>query len=223
MDTKSSRIHPLIAVAAVSVTLASLAAVAVLTGLLPGGHAEPTPPTQGAVAEAPTTPAAPDMPVVSEGMTATAPTEVRAVQHPQAKDTVTKNAPATPAKQTAAVALPPPPPPVCGNCGMIESIRQVTQKGSGSGLGAVAGGVLGGVLGHQVGSGRGNDLATVVGAVGGAVAGNEVEKSQRKTVHYEIWVLMHDGSRQMISSKEAPVWREGERVKVIDGALAATD
>ena len=40
METKTSRIHPLIAVAAVSVTLFSLAGVAVLTGVMPGSKAE---------------------------------------------------------------------------------------------------------------------------------------------------------------------------------------
>src|SRR5439155_11433061 len=32
----------------------------------------------------------------------------------------------------------------CANCGVIEAVRPVQQKGQGTGLGAVAGGVLGG-------------------------------------------------------------------------------
>ena len=116
---------------------------------------------------------------------------------------------------------PPPPPPVCRNCGIVESVRQVVQEGQGTGLGAVAGGVLGGVLGHQVGSGRGKDAATVLGAVGGAYAGHQVEKSQRKSVSYDVTVRIDDGTRQTVQFKEQPAWREGDRVKVVNGTLAS--
>jgi outer membrane lipoprotein SlyB len=111
-------------------------------------------------------------------------------------------------------------PPVCYDCGTIQSIRQVVVQGQASGAGAVAGGVLGGVLGHQIGHGRGNDAATVLGAVGGAVAGHEIEKSRSKSVRYEIAVQMDDGRMQVIRWRDQPGWREGDRVRVIDGGLA---
>lgn len=210
MEGKPGRIHPLVAIAAVSVTVASLAAVATLTGFLPGSAAEPTPPAPVAAVE----PAA-----ASKDAAATVAPQATPPK-PAPRATAPRTPAAAPAKTTTAALPPPPPPPVCHNCGTVESVREVVQQGQGTGLGAVAGGVLGGVLGHQVGSGRGNDAATVIGAVGGAVAGHQVEKAQRKSVHYEISVRMDNGSRQSINAKEAPVWREGDRVKLVDGALA---
>ncbi|UUZ49710.1 hypothetical protein LP420_05790 [Massilia sp. B-10] len=49
----------------------------------------------------------------------------------------------------------------CGNCGNVESVREVTQRAQGSGLGAAGGAVIGGLLGNQVGGGNGRKLATV--------------------------------------------------------------
>lgn len=216
MEGKPNRIHPLVAAAAVSVTIASLAAVAALTGILPGSQAETTPPAQTATT-ATEPPVATQAPVTAKSTPApVAPAHAAATHKPASR-------PARAPDQTviAAQTPPPPPPPVCHNCGTVESVREIVQKGEGTGLGAVAGGILGGVLGHQVGSGRGNDAATVIGAVGGAVAGNAVEKSQRKTVHYEISVRMDDGGYQTITTKEASAWREGDHVKVVDGMLTA--
>ncbi len=210
MEEKSSRIHPLVALAAISVTLASLAAVATLTGIMPGTHAESTPTAQVAATESPA--------VIKES----APQPVtQAAHHKPATHPTSSSTAAPPAQLAAATPPPPPPPPVCNNCGTVEAVREIVQQGQGTGLGAVAGGVLGGVLGHQVGRGRGNDAATVLGAVGGAVAGHEVEKSQRKSVHYEIALRMDDGSRQAIMASQQPSWREGDRVKLVDGALVA--
>ena len=63
------------------------------------------------------------------------------------------------------------PPAVCRECGVIDSVEAVQQKGEGSGLGAVGGAILGGVLGHQIGEGSGKQIARIGGAVlGGLVA-----------------------------------------------------
>lgn len=107
----------------------------------------------------------------------------------------------------------------CVECGVIESVREVDTRGEGSGLGAVGGAVVGGVLGNQVGGGRGQDIATVAGALGGAVAGNEIEKRVKSTKSYEITVRFEDGSSRVIRDVQAPTWRTGDRVKVIDGVI----
>ena len=107
----------------------------------------------------------------------------------------------------------------CAECGVIEAVREIDTKGEGSGLGAVGGAVVGGVLGHQVGGGRGKDIATVVGAVGGAVAGHEIEKRVKSSKSYEITVRFEDGSSRVISEANAPSWRTGDRVKVINGVI----
>jgi outer membrane lipoprotein SlyB len=110
-------------------------------------------------------------------------------------------------------------PASCANCGVIESVREVDTKGTGSGLGAVGGGVVGGLLGNQVGAGRGKDVMTVVGVVGGALAGNEVEKRVKTTKSYAITVRLNDGSSRVIHEAGLPTWRTGDKVKVIDGAI----
>jgi outer membrane lipoprotein SlyB len=111
----------------------------------------------------------------------------------------------------------------CSECGVIDSIREVTTKGEGSGLGVVGGAVVGGLLGNQVGAGRGKDAATVVGAVGGAVAGNQIEKSVKSTKSYDITVRFDDGSSRVIHEENASAWRPGDRVKVINGAIRSNN
>jgi len=107
----------------------------------------------------------------------------------------------------------------CAECGVVESVREIETKGEGSGLGAVGGAVVGGVLGNQVGGGRGQDVMTVVGAVGGAMAGNEVEKRVKSTKSYSITVRLDDGSSRVISEANAPTWRAGDKVKVVNGVI----
>lgn len=109
----------------------------------------------------------------------------------------------------------------CSACGAIESVREISEKGEGSGLGAAGGAVVGGVLGHQVGGGTGKQIATVIGAVGGAVAGNEVEKRVKATKSYEITVRLDDGSTRVINEANPPTWRSGDRVRIVDGAIRA--
>lgn len=122
-------------------------------------------------------------------------------------------------RSTAQVAKNSPASVICAECGVIESVREFNSQGTGSGLGAVGGAVVGGVLGHQVGGGRGKDLATVVGAVGGAVAGNEIEKQVKVTKHYEITVRFDDGTRRVFNESGLPIWRVGDRIKVINGTI----
>ena len=153
---------------------------------------------------APATAAAPAAPVVA----AKAPPKAHATKPPGAAPavenagTATPPAPApaatTPLETQHAVAQA----PVCANCGVIESVTPVVQKGEGSGLGAVAGGVLGGVLGHQMGGGTGKKAMTVIGAVGGGLAGHEVEKRARSTTLYQHKIRMADGSTRTITQAQ---------------------
>jgi outer membrane lipoprotein SlyB len=109
---------------------------------------------------------------------------------------------------------------VCNNCGVVEGVRAVQQKGQGTGLGAVAGGVLGGVVGHQLGGGNGKTAMTVLGAIGGGLAGNEVEKRARGKTVYEVRVRMDDGSVRTLTESTAPtpgshVVVEGSSLRVV--------
>ena len=143
---------------------------------------------------------------------------------------VSVDKPVKKAAQPAAAKAKAPPAPVassapvsakCSQCGVIESVREIAASGEGSGLGAVGGAVVGGLLGNQVGGGSGKKIATVVGAVGGAVAGNEVEKRVKSTKSYDITVRMEDGSTRVIQEANPPSWRNGDHVKIVDGAIRA--
>lgn len=101
---------------------------------------------------------------------------------------------------------------ICKHCGTVEAINAV-EPGDATGLGAVAGAVAGGVLGSQVGKGKGRTLATVIGAVGGGVAGHYGEKYLKKP-HWEVLVLMDDGSRQTVKVESAPDFSPGDKVRI---------
>lgn len=105
----------------------------------------------------------------------------------------------------------------CNDCGTVQSMRFVEEKGQGSGLGAVAGGVVGGVLGHQIGSGRGNTVATIAGAGVGAYAGNEIEKNRKTKSYWAVTLKMDSGATRSFTYTSKPAVREGERVKLVDG------
>ena len=110
--------------------------------------------------------------------------------------------------------------PICTHCGVIESVREVTIKGKGTGLGAVAGGVLGGAVGNQIGHGNGRAAMTVLGAIGGGLAGNEVEKRARSERAYEVRVRMDDGTVRTFQQQVAPP--PGARVTVDGKVLHVT-
>lgn len=222
-QTPNPRLHPALTIAAVSVTALSLAGIGVLTGLIPGKTNEPAP--TAAVAPAPTASVAPvpATPTVTVNVT---PAPAPATKKPAPKVVtriVERPSPSIEVIRSEPIRDYRPAPAVCRDCGVIEAIHEVVQQGGGegSGLGAVAGGVIGGVLGNQVGRGSGRDLATVVGIVGGAVAGNEIEKTQKKSVRYDIVVRMDDGGTRTVSAHAQPAWRAGERVRVENGVLVA--
>lgn len=109
----------------------------------------------------------------------------------------------------------------CPNCGVIESIQAVEVKGQGSGLGMAAGGITGALVGNQIGRGNGNTLATIAGAAGGVFAGNEIEKNMKKTVRYQVRVQMSDGTHRTTYQSTAPAFAVGDKVRVINGQIAA--
>jgi outer membrane lipoprotein SlyB len=212
-----SRQHPLLIAAAIAVILFCLIATAAVMGWIPstlGGGAKNT------LSEA-------DRMALSSKMEQQA--NAGAVVTPQP---VMVPAPAPAPVQQNFVPAPPPPAPEpvaevtpaparnwCENCGNVESIRTITRRAEGSGLGAGAGAVLGGLLGNQVGGGHGRQLATVAGAVGGAVVGNQVEGNMKATTSYEIRVRLDNGKYRTFHQTRAPGWRDGDRVRIVNGGL----
>ncbi|HUX26340.1 MAG TPA: glycine zipper 2TM domain-containing protein [Burkholderiales bacterium] len=237
METDKKRgIHPLIALAAVSVTLFSLVGIAAITGLIPTSRSQTA---QVATAQAET-------PKPTDEAAKLAEKAAPAVVHkPAAHRIAAKHArpverAARPAEEPVKVAgndipmnvaqTPPPPPnqpppsfeppkPICNDCGVIESMREVEIKNEAIGSGTAIGGIAGAILGNQAGQGRGRDAMTVLGAIGGAVAGHEIEKNRNKTKRYEIEIRLEDGSTRLITQDNPPIWRTGDRIRLVDGVI----
>jgi outer membrane lipoprotein SlyB len=125
------------------------------------------------------------------------------------------------AQQPAASAQAPAGAKACDTCGIVASVRYVEEKGDASGAGLVIGGVAGGVLGHQIGSGRGNTVATIAGAGVGAYAGNQVEKNSKKKSYWVVTVNLDNGKKQSINTSSQPAFKQGDRVKIVDGKKLA--
>lgn len=233
-----SRIHPLIAGAAVSVILASATGVAAMTGILPVSHATPPASEQvaPAVAQAASAPltAAQQTGVVQQTNTAQpvaqpvaqqaqteAPKPVvhhthkpRVAPAPQYANGDYSQASAQPAGTRQVAADP--------YAGEVVAVNAVQSSEPTTGLGAVGGAVAGGLIGNQFGGGRGRILATVVGAVGGGVAGNGIEHAVRKQTSYQVQVRMQDGSYRNFTYATQPQVQVGQRVHVSGDSLTAS-
>lgn len=230
MNTPETKIHPLFATAAIAIVVVSLAGTAAFMGWLPFRQPAETPAAQTpspGTDTAGVSPAAAPATGASPAVTASPANNTAAVSRPptskpQSAQNSSVAAPASvPVPAQAQSPVPAQAQPVCMDCGRVVAVRAVEQASKPSGVGAVAGAVVGGVLGNQVGGGTGKTLATVAGAVGGGMAGNEIEKRTRKTTAYEVDVQMDHGIRQSFSFEQQPTWREGDKVRVSNGALVA--
>lgn len=159
--TQTTRIHPLMAVAAVSLTLVSLVGAASIAGLLPSSHATPdAAPVAANVAPA-TAQTMTGQPLAAQTQQESRPAVVehRTVVHH--RDAPARNVSHNDySAQAAPAAQAPAPAPVAQN----------------SPLGMGIGAVVGGLIGNQVGGGKGKTAATIAGVVGGAYVGNEIAK-----------------------------------------------
>jgi uncharacterized protein YcfJ len=153
----SSRIHPLVAVAAATVTLFSLLGIAAVTGLLPASH--------GTSSNEPSAMAQPSS-AVSEEWDPNKPVP-KAAQPRHASPAPSPSRVATETTQRSTA-----------NPAPVQAQRPPVPQNSPVGIGV--GAVIGGVLGNQVGSGDGKTLATILGAVGGGYVGNEVAKQRNQ-------------------------------------------
>ncbi|MGK5073496.1 glycine zipper 2TM domain-containing protein [Janthinobacterium sp. ZB1P44] len=212
--TTTKSLHPLVLAAAVAVLLFCGVGTAALMGWLPSSQSDSRPLAAGTSAEQMANlqanqPPANLQPAGAQPLAALPPQQQQPVRQPQQQ----------PQQQYAAA--PAPAPQVCGNCGVIEAIHEVNTRAEGSGVGAAGGAVVGGLLGNQVGGGHGKQLATVLGAVGGAVAGNQIEGSVRATRSYNIVVRLDNGKTRTVHQSAAPNWRQGDRVRVVNGGLRA--
>lgn len=253
--TTPRKTHPMIIVAAASVTALSLTGVAALAGWLPqhGSAADspmaplaavlPAEKPKAASAhrtEGPATLAIPAGSRITVEPKSSAARQIRSEPRPVAatpqeggftrvsqpandNGIYVENARPAPVSATTPVQNTPQPysqqAAVCTECGIVESVREISNKGEGTGLGAVAGGVLGGLLGSQIGGGNGKKAMAVVGAAGGAFAGHEVEKRMRGETQYEITVRFEDGRTRTYTETQQTQLQNGDRVRLANGRL----
>lgn len=222
---QSSRIHPLIAAAAVAVILVSGTGIAAITGWLPTSRAVSAPPEQSAsaamlgaqTASAPVTAA----PAISTSRSQSSEVATEAPRHHHVvKVTPTQagayeNAGAYNGAAPRTAAYDP-------NAGEVVAVNAVQAPEPTTGIGAVGGAIAGGLLGTQIGNGRGRTLATIAGAVGGGLAGNGIEHEVRKGTTYQVQVRMQDGSYRNFNYPTQPSFQPGEHVRVVGDSLAAS-
>ncbi|MBN3758848.1 glycine zipper 2TM domain-containing protein [Paraburkholderia sp. Tr-20389] len=231
-----SRIHPLIAGAAVSVILASVTGVAAITGILPVSHAVQPPAAQ----TAPVAVQAASAPLAAvEPATTTAQQTGTVQQTSNAQPVVQQTAPAAPRPVHHAYKPHAAPAPQYANgsdtqsagtrqvaadpyAGEVVSINPVQTSEPTTGLGAVGGAVAGGLIGNQFGGGHGRILTTIAGAVGGGLAGNGIEHAVRKQTSYQVQVRMQDGSYRNFTYATQPQVQIGQRVHVSGDTLTAS-
>lgn len=107
----------------------------------------------------------------------------------------------------------------CAGCGVVESIRVVEHRGSGTGAGAVAGGLAGALVGNQFGRGNGRTVMTLLGGAGGAYAGNEIEKSTKRSSSYEVRIRLDKGGFTTAHMAASPNFAVGDKVRMVNGAV----
>ncbi|MBB5456932.1 glycine zipper 2TM domain-containing protein [Paraburkholderia sp. Cpub6] len=235
--TQPRRLHPLIAVAAGAVLVASLVATAAITGVFPkaSGNGAQHDQTQAAQVstQAPgvVDSAAPVKPSAQQrqdqaqqavpAAPAAAPTQQQYAQQQQAQAAPQYAQQPEPQAAPQYAQQPAPHAAYCSTCGTVVAISAVRHEGHGTGIGAVGGAVAGGVVGNQFGAGGGRTAMTLLGALGGGFAGNSVEKHLRSTTSYSVRVHMEDGKTRYFTYSEAPPLRDGERVRVQNGGLVA--
>lgn len=108
----------------------------------------------------------------------------------------------------------------CRQCGRVEALRVVQVKLDGAGFTA-DGGTSSAIVGSQFGQGSSRAPFTLVDGGSGAYAGHGVAQSTRTS--YRVTVRMEDGTTRTVYQDVAPGFAIGDKVKVVNGALAARD
>lgn len=177
---KASRIHPLMAAAALSVIAVSVAGTAAITGLLPSSKADSSVAAapqalvapQALAAQAPQLPAPVAQPAPTAQQLADAQMLVakyspqqqepeRVIEKPVVKKVVHR----TPQHNHVAQHREP--------TYRAQPVQQ-QQASSPNYVGIGTGAVIGGLIGNQIGGGKGKKIATVAGVIGGGFLGNEI-------------------------------------------------
>ena len=221
-NPQRSRIHPLVAGAAVCVILASATGIAAMTGLLPTSRAVTGPAAPAPATVATQAASAPLAAPVQQTAQQAAPARPRVHHTPSATAT---DAPRYANNQGAQAGYQSPSAkPVAADpyAGEVVAINTVQTPEPTTGLGALGGAVAGGLVGNQIGGGRGKILTTIAGAAAGGLAGNGIEHAVRKQTSYQVQVRMQDGSYRNFNYETQPSVQVGERVHVSGDSLTAS-
>lgn len=108
----------------------------------------------------------------------------------------------------------------CRQCGRVEALRVVQVKLDGAGF---DGGSSGAIVGSQFGQGSSRTPFTLVDGGSGAYAGHGAAQGARSRTSYRVTVRMEDGTTRTVYQDVAPDFAIGDKVKVVNGALAARD
>jgi uncharacterized protein YcfJ len=191
----TQRIHPLMAAAAVSVIVVSLAGAAAITGLLPSSHSAPEAPLTTAQANpAYTASLAPTAALAAapQGLQ-TAPVayaQPLSAQYAQAVPATVQPAPApAPVVIKETIIKEVPVKQAAPKTRVVHHTKYVRDDGyyapaprpapQPNYVAIGTGAVVGGLLGNQVGSGNGRKLATIAGVIGGGMLGNQIANGNR--------------------------------------------
>lgn len=175
----ATRIHPLMAAAAASVIVVSLAGTAAITGLLPSSRGavapEQTPLTSAATLSAlPAAPmnlaAATPQPVQPQQLYVDEPEPAPVRKAPVVKHAAPRHVVHHHPQQVARNDY---------NDNYRAPVQQAPRPAQPNYVGIGVGAVVGGLLGNQVGSGNGRKLATVAGVIGGGMLGNQIGNQNR--------------------------------------------
>ncbi len=228
--------HPLVIIAAISVAVFSMVGSAAILGWIPNSRGTPAAVPETVSEAVIAHKLAASTPVeVPKAETRPAPVRHAAVQAPKQKPVQIASAPVeapvsvrndpAPAVQPAPVIrsepVAEPARRQCYECGTIESVRETEKPADTNGVGIGVGAVAGGLLGHQMGRGNGNTAMTVLGAIGGAIAGHQVEKKVRTVKEYHLTVRFEDGATRQVVQATPPAWHEGDKVKIVNGAIVS--
>lgn len=183
IPTVTRRIHPLIAGAAISVTVLSLVGTAAIAGWLPSSKAK------GDI-----------NPAANNALTSDlAPGQAQAPLPPAALQQAQYQQPQQQYQQPQQQYQQPQQQPVVHHTARVHHSTQLAQaddydrraqpapqpapapaNSSPNYVGIGAGAVIGGLLGNQVGGGRGRTAATIAGVIGGGLLGNQIQEQQKQ-------------------------------------------
>jgi uncharacterized protein YcfJ len=216
IQTKPSRIHPLVAAAAVSIILACGTGVAAMTGLLPSSKATAAAVTASPLVDAQVAKPTPAQPAQQSEPQQSEPQHAAPLPRAVRGHHVNPAHPVPPVRENASYTPPPAPtaPAYDPYAGEVTAVNTVQTAQPTTGLGAVGGAVVGGLAGTQIGNGRGRTAATIIGAIGGGLAGNQIEHAVHKATTYQVQVRMNDGSVRTFNYDAAPGVAIGQKVHV---------